>query len=121
MGGDIKQFSGLNLYQAKSHRLIEVIENNKKKFFYGSKLMALISSMYIFELGLVGEYFLSFMFFVNTVSLSVGSDILMREFGKRISSIYLLRLANDDSCGAVLIQNMAGEEQVFNILELRPV
>ena len=73
------------LYQAKYHRLIELIERNKKKFFYGSKIMALISSMYIFELGLAAEYLLSFMFFINTVSLSVGSDLLMREFGKRIN------------------------------------
>ena len=73
------------LYQAKYHRLIELIERNKKKFYYGSKIMALVSSMYIFELGLAAEYLLSFMFFINTISLSVGSDLLMREFGKRIN------------------------------------
>ena len=101
----------VSLYQAKNHRLIELIERNKKKFFYGSKFLALVSSMYIFELGLAAEYFLSFMFCVNTVSLSVGSDILMREFGKRVSVIHLIREGSAETCSSVLIQNMAGEKQ----------
>ena len=77
--------------------------------------------MYIFELGLASEYFLSFMFCVNTVSLSVGSDILMREFGKRISVIHLIREGSAETCSSVLIQNMAGEKQAFKISDLRPV
>jgi hypothetical protein len=86
-----------------------MIEKNRKKFFYGSKLLALVSSMYIFEMGLASEFFLSFMFCVNTVSLSVGSDILMREFGKRVSEIQLTRMGSADFCYTVYITNMAGE------------
>jgi hypothetical protein len=119
--GAVKPLTYSNLYRAKNHRVIDLIERNKKKFFYGSKLLALVSSMYIFELGLASEYFLSFMFCVNTVSLSVGSDILMREFGKRISAIDLIRQGNEDTCSSVLIQNMAGEKLEFKISDLRPV
>ena len=92
-----------SLYQAKNHRLIEIIERNKRKFFYGSKLTALVSSMYIFELGLAAEYLLSLLFFVNTVCLSVTPDILMKEFGKRISTIDLVRFENEELSEIVLI------------------
>jgi len=95
--------SYFNLYQSQNHRLIDIIEKNKKKFFYGSKFLALLSSIYFFELGLEAEYFLSFMFCVNTISLSVGSDILKREFGKRISSIHLIREGTVETCTSVLI------------------
>ena len=62
-----------------------MIERNRKKFIYGTKFVALFSSILIFDSFLAAEYFLSFMFLVNTISLSVGSDLIMREFGKRIS------------------------------------
>ena len=85
----------MNIYKAKNPRLIEVVERYRRSLFLGSKFIAIFSSIYFFELGLAAEYFLSFMFFVNTVSVSLGSDFLLKEFGKRISSIDLLRVKDD--------------------------
>ncbi len=61
------------------------------------------------------------MFFVNTVSVSLGSDFLLKEFGKRISSIDLLRVQDDAVAYSIEIQNMAGESCIFAINDLVPV
>ncbi len=53
--------------------------------------MAFFSSALAFDLALASEMLFSFLFICNTIFVSVGSDMLKKELGKRIMSIDLLR------------------------------
>jgi hypothetical protein len=67
--------------------VLRFIEKRRRGFLVTSRIVALISSIAAFELGLTAEYFMSFMFFLNTLSVSYGSDMLIKEFGQRVSVV----------------------------------
>jgi hypothetical protein len=56
-----------------------------------SKAIAFFSSTLAFDLAIASEMLFSFLFICNTIFVSVGSDMIKKELGKRIMSIDLLR------------------------------
>lgn len=101
--------------------MLRFLEKRRRGFVATSRIVALISSMAAFELGLTAEYFMSFMFFLNTLSVSYGSDILIREFGQRVSQVMLLRYNDANLATDIAVENMAGEVHIFPIEEVKPV